>query len=225
MVRTPSRSPPAVARTALAAALLAPAACAPPLINQPSMQVPAPPQQVARSAGSVFHRFNIPVAHHETEAGTLRSGPFVVDGTWGGEPVEERVHCGWNPDGQPRAIEAPIRLNVRMRARSRQMTTEDPQRPVTMGSRIEVDGSGVLMVRGEEVRCTLTRDFMWEVVEAIAVLNGGGERRPGLPLRRAGEDRTPLSAPVVGPRQKDWGNLGPAPGSSRATGILPPTFP
>jgi hypothetical protein len=148
--------------------------CAPPLLNPPSAEVPVDPEQVVRAAEMVFHRHEIPVERELSGPGTLRSGDFEVEGYWGGEPIEARVDCGWDREGLPRAIQGPIRMDVRLRARSQLVDRTRDARP---GSRLELHGRGTLLTLGEEVRCTLTREFGERLVDAIAGMTGGSRDR------------------------------------------------
>jgi hypothetical protein len=146
------------------------AGCTPPLINHPTAEAPAPPDQVVRVAERIFHSYQIPVEPYRSGSGILRSGTFRVQDTWRGVPIEERVHCGWDDDGMARARTAPVEFSVVMRARARRIGPVDDQR---MGTRIQVEGSGRLLEQGSDVTCTLTRDFARELAEAIAAGAGG----------------------------------------------------
>ena len=155
--------------------------CAPPLINHPTAEAPAPPDQVVRVAERIFHSYQIPVEPYRSGSGILRSGTFRVQDTWRGVPIEERVHCGWDDDGMALARTAPVELSVVMRARSRRIGSVEEQR---IGTRIQVEGSGRLLEQGLEVRCTLTRDFARELAEAIAA--GAGGAPPSLRIAEVG---------------------------------------
>lgn len=156
--------------------------CARPLINHPTAEAPADPDQVVRVAERTFHAYQIPVEPYRSGSGILRSGTFRVHDTWRGVPVEERVQCGWDEEGLPLARRGPIELNVVMRASARRIGPVDEQR---WGTRILVEGSGTLLEPGVDATCRLTRDFVQELAEAIAA--GAGGELPGLRVAGAGQ--------------------------------------
>lgn len=130
-------------------------------------------------AESVFQRHSIPVESARPGSGRVESGEFEVGGTWGGEPLDARVDCGRDEDGEPRAASAPVRLTVGFVARQRRVRRVDSSTGSVPGSRIRVDGEGRQI---GNVCCSLTGEFRRRVLRDVAEMAGSPNPPPCQPM-------------------------------------------
>lgn len=156
-----------VAITGLVLALLM-LGCLVPVVVPRSTEVLMPPRDVVQFAEDVFGMYQIPVPPHVPDSRRLESGEFVVEGSWGGEPVDARVDCGTGEDGMPRALRGPVTMTIALTAHSRPIRMPGMSVPVE-GSLVEIDGRGILQ---DGVRCRLTRQFATAILCAVAFRAG-----------------------------------------------------
>lgn len=134
----------------------------------------------------VFPRFDIPVEQSYRSMGRLRSGEFVVQSVWGGDPVESRIDCGWDREGMPEARNGRFVVEVELRVDERTRASAAGTRRRTE-VRLDGDARRDAATEDDERRCRLALPFRQRVVDAIASRFGG--RRPG---------RDTLLAPPIG---------------------------
>ncbi|NIP79993.1 MAG: hypothetical protein GWM90_12530 [Gemmatimonadetes bacterium] len=130
--------------------------------------VPGDAMVLESRGAAVFAQYLIPVAERATDR-RVRSGWFRADQTWGQAALlAERVYCGRDEDGRPRAEYMPVEMSVTLRLGMR-----------SGGTRLSLDSEGRTVAGvdsdGEEARCRLRAEFAEEL---LAVIAGDWRREP-----------------------------------------------
>ncbi|HEX7118652.1 MAG TPA: hypothetical protein VF212_07695 [Longimicrobiales bacterium] len=157
----------------------------------PATTVYAPVRDAVRAGAAAFRDFDVPVLWTDPVDGRVVSGRFEVEASWGGEPVTERVYCG-SEDGQPRAGEGVIVLEVELKARPSRVrdgavpVSTVPHTIPTYGRTGVAGGAGHVATRvaiasrgtltdadGDKHGCRLTPEFAERIMQAIVLRTGG----------------------------------------------------